>query len=177
MSTRTLMTAAEFERLPDDGNQHELDEGELIVMPPPMLRHGQIQALLAHLLRGFVAERKLGLVATECGFRLSDETVRGPDVVFLRQERLSLLDFHHYSTAPPDLVVEILSPDVNARQFNRRIGQYLTSGVHTLWVLDPDSETVNIYQKGGVRMLGPDDTIDAPELLPGFSALVRSLFE
>ena len=120
MSTRTLMTAAEFERLPDDGNQHELDEGELIV-------------------------------AAECGYRLSDDTVRGPDVVFTRRERLSMIDFDHYSKFAPALVIEILSPEVNARQFNRKIGQYLNSGVHTLWVLDPDSETVNIYQKDKVR--------------------------
>ena len=178
MSTRTLMTVADFERLSDDGNQHELDEGELIVMPPPMLRHGQIQALLAHLLRSFVKDRALGIVATECGFRLSDETVRGPDVVFIRQERIPLLDFDHYSAIAPDLVVEILSPSVNARQFNRKIGQYLKSGTHTIWVLDPDSETINVYQReGSFRMLGPTDIIDAPELLPGFSAPVRSFFE
>ena len=34
VGTRTLMSVAEFEKLPDDGNLHELDEGELIVMPP-----------------------------------------------------------------------------------------------------------------------------------------------
>jgi len=178
VSTRTLMTVADFERLPDDGNEHELDEGELVVMRPPMLRHGRIQTRVARLLGNFAEERRLGEVATECGFRLSDDTVRGPDVVFLRQERMALMDLDHYSTVAPDLVVEILSPSVNARQFNRKIGQYLKSGTHTIWVLDPDSETVNVYQReGAFRMLGPDDTIDAPELLPGFSASVRSLFE
>ena len=165
MSTRTLMTVADFERLPDDGNRHELDERELIVMPPPMYRHGRIQARVARLLGNFVDDRALGEVATKCGFRLSDETVLGPDVVFNRRERLALIEFDH-------------SPSVNARQFNRKIGQYLKSGTHTIWVLDPDSETVNVYRReGAFRMLGPDDTIDAPELLPGFSASVRSLFE
>jgi Uma2 family endonuclease len=178
VSTRTLMTVADFERLPDDGNRHELDEGELIVMPPPMYRHGRIQARVARLLGNFVDDRALGEVATECGFRLSAETVLGPDVVFNRRERLALIDFDHYSSFAPDLVVEVVSPSANARQFNRKIGQYLKSGTHTIWVLDPDSETVNVYQReGAFRMLGPNDTIDAPELLPGFSASVRSLFE
>jgi len=86
----------------------------------------------------------------DCGFRLSDDTVRGPDVVFLRQERMALAD----------------------------LDRYLKSGTHTIRVLDPDSETVNVYpREGAFRMLGPDDTIDAPQLLPGFSAPVRSLFE
>jgi hypothetical protein len=80
--------------------------------------------------------------------RLSDETVRGPDVVFIRRERLAQFDFEHYSTVAPT------------------------------WVLDPESETVNIYlNEGSFRMLGPEDVIDAPDLLPGFSASVRSFFE
>ena len=171
------MTAAEFERLPDDGNQHELDEGELITMPPPMYRHGRIQLNVGRLLANFASDHQLGEAATECGFRLSEDTIRGPDVVFIRQARLSQIDPDHYSSMAPDLVVEVLSPGVNARQFNRKIGQYLRAGVHTIWVLDPDSETVSIYQKDSVRMLGPNETINAPDLLPGFSVTVRSLFE
>jgi Uma2 family endonuclease len=170
------MTVAEFELLRDESSRHELDEGELIVTPPPMYRHGQIQARLARLLGNFVEEHTLGEVVTECGFRLSEDTVRGPDVVFNRRERLDQVDYDHYSRFAPDLVIEILSPS-DARQFNRKIGQYLKAGTHTIWVLDPDSETVSVYQKDGVRMLGPADTIEAPELLPGFSTSVRAFFE
>jgi Uma2 family endonuclease len=98
--------------------------------------------------------------------------------VFNRRERLALIDLDHYSSFAPDLVVEILSPAVDARQFNRKIGQYLKSGTHTIWVLDPESETVSVYQREGpFRLLGPEEMIDAPDLLPGFSTSVRSLFE
>lgn len=70
------MTATEFERLPDDDNQHELDEGELILMPPTMLRHGRIQALLARVLDSFARDHKIRLAATVSGTRLSDDTIR-----------------------------------------------------------------------------------------------------
>ena len=47
-----------------------------------------------------------------------------------------------------------------------------------MWVPDPESVTVNVYQKPGVfRTLTAADTIDAQELLPGFSIPVRTLFE
>jgi hypothetical protein len=47
-----------------------------------------------------------------------------------------------------------------------------------VWVLDPESVTVNVYQRPGVfRTLTADDRINAPELLPGFSIPVRTLFE
>jgi hypothetical protein len=45
-----------------------------------------------------------------------------------------------------------------------------------VWVLD--AESVTVYQKPDVfRTLTADDRIDAPELLPGFSIPVRTLFE
>ena len=106
MSTRALMTVADFERLPDDGNRHELDEGITHRHGAADVLRARIQARVAKLPGNFVDDRGLGEAATECGFRLSDETAPGPDVV-----------------------------------------------------------------------LGPHDTIDAPELLPGFSESVRSLFE
>ena len=64
------------------------------------------------------------------------------------------------------------------RDGHRKIAQYLAAGTSVVWVLDPESVTVNVYEKLGVfRTLAADDLIDAPELLPGFSIPVRTLFE
>ena len=178
MGTRTLITEAEFERLPDDGNLHELDEGEVIVMPPPITRHGFVQMRAGRLLGNFVEDRALGMVVSECGFRLRPDTVRAPDVAFVREERRSLVNWKGYSDFAPDLAVEILSPSDEARQLNRKIRQYLEAGTHTVWVLDADSQSVSVYERtGSFRMLGAREIIDAPELLPGFSIQVQSLFE
>ena len=74
--------------------------------------------------------------------------------------------------------VEILSPDDSAARLQRKIGKYLAAGTSIVWVLDPDTVTIHVYQKPGVfRTLTADDLIDAPELLPGFSIPVRALFE
>lgn len=107
------MTVAEFRHLQDEGHQHELDEGELIVTSLPVFSHGRVQAQVAAMLCGFADERGLGEVAIGCGFRLSDETVRTPDVVFIRHERVPLLELDRYPTVAPDLAIEVLSPDVN----------------------------------------------------------------
>jgi Uma2 family endonuclease len=178
VSTRTLMTVEEFERLPDDDNQHELDEGELIVMPPPMPRHGRVQRAVAVALDQAARKAGSGMVVTECGFRLAANVVRAPDVAFIREERLTDIPWDRYCEFGPDLAVEILSPDDNAGRLQRKITQYLKAGTHTVWVLDPETVTVNVYQKpGAFRTLTADDSIDAPELLPGFSIPVRTLFE
>jgi Uma2 family endonuclease len=169
---------AEFEKLPDDGNLHELDEGELIVMPPPRPRHGRVQRAVAVLLDKATRDAGSGIVLTECGFRLAPDVVQAPDVAFIREERQAEIAWDRYCEFGPDLAVEILSPDDNAARLQRKIGRYLAAGTSIVWVLDPDSLTVHVYQKRGVfRTLTADDLIDAPELLPGFSILVRTLFE
>jgi Uma2 family endonuclease len=178
VTTRTPMTVAEFEKLPDDGNLHELDEGELIVMPPPSWMHGIVQMAVGEALRQAARKAGAGMVVSETGFRLASDVVQAPDVAFIREERRAEMVPGRYCEFGPDLAVEILSPDDNAARLQRKIVRYLAAGTSIVWVMDPESITVNVYQKPGVfRTLAADDRIDAPELLPGFSIPVRTLFE
>ena len=64
MSTKTLLTADELERMPaDDSVRTELDEGELITMPPAGWDHGSYGAEITTLLRNFVKKHGLGKVS------------------------------------------------------------------------------------------------------------------
>jgi Uma2 family endonuclease len=78
MATKTLLTAEQFERLPDDGMRHELDEGQLISTPPAFGEHGQIQGASSFILWSFVRSRSLGLVFLTTGYRLKRDTVLAP---------------------------------------------------------------------------------------------------
>ena len=193
VGTRTLMTVAEFEKLPDDGNLHELDEGELSVMPPPRPRFGMVQRAVAVALDQAARKAGSGIVLTECGFRLAPDVVQAPDVAFIREERRAEIAWDKYCEFGPDLAVEILSPDDNAARLQRKITRYFAAGTRVVWVLDPDKVIVSVYQKPiyddltisvarttpwiSFGTLAADDLIDAPELLPGFSVPVRALFE
>jgi Uma2 family endonuclease len=177
MGARTLITVAEFEKLPDDGNLHELDEGELIVTPPPRPRHGRIQRIVA-LALDQAAKQAGGEVLIETGFRLASDVVQAPDVAFIRAEKQGQIDWDRYCEFGPDLAVEILSPDDKAGLLQRQIARYFEAGTTTVWVLDPNSITLTVYEAGGkFRTLCASDLIDSPEVLPGFSATVSSLFE
>ncbi len=175
VTTRTPMTAAEFEKLPDDGNLHELDEGELVVTPPRGFRHGIVQAAV---LSALFRAADSGIALGRCGFRLAFDVVYAPDAAIIREGRRAEIAWDRYCEFGPDLAVEILSPDDNAARLQRKIVRYLAAGTSIVWVLDPETITVNVYQKPGVfRTLNAHDQIDAPELLPGFSIPVRTLFE
>lgn len=174
MTPRTLLSVEEFAALPDDGMKHELNEGELIVMPPPKPRHGDCQARLTAALVEFAGEHRLGSVFTESGYRLTPHTVRGPDVSFVRISRLQ--DPDEYFEGAPDLAVEIVSPGDDASDLREKIKQYLDAGTSVVWVIYPRSRQVEIHTPDKtIRRLGVEDILEAPELLPGFQLSVRAI--
>jgi len=180
MSTKTLLTADALEQMPDDDSvQIELDEGELITMPPAGWRHGRCGVRIITILETFTRARQLGLVYTpDTSFRLKDDTVRAPDVAFIRQDRVAAAHVGDYIHGHPDLAVEIFSPSDSARQLMRKVKQYFAAGTHTVWIVYPVREEVQILEATGAdRLLQGDDPIEAPELLPGFSVPISEFFE
>ena len=178
MSRRTLLTADELEQMPDDDSvQIELDEGELITMPPAGEEHGNLEVEILLRIANFVKRHKLGRVYPgDAGFRLSDDTVRSPDVSFVRRERVDRSQ--GFFKGAPDLAVEISSSSDSLRQLHRKVKQYLAAGCHTVWVVHPERREVNIFEATGAdRTVTADQILEAPELLPGFSVRVGELFE
>jgi len=177
-SAKTLLTADELEQMPDvDSVLTELDEGELIEMPPAGRRHGRTEIRIATILETFTRSNKLGLVyASDTGFRLTDDTVRAPDVSFVRQSRIQGGD--GYYQGAPDLAVEIYSPSDRVRQLMRKVKQYFAAGTHTIWIVYPETREVQILEATGTdRLLTGDDLLEATELLPGFSVPIAEFFD
>ena len=109
-----VVAAEELLRMPDDGFRYELVRGELRKMAPTGHVHGKVAMRLGARLDQYVDEHKLGVIyAAETGFRLASDpdTVRAPDVAFVRQDRLDLAEEPQgYFPGPPDLAVEVVSP-------------------------------------------------------------------
>ena len=176
MASKTLLTAEQFERLPDDGMRHELDEGQLISTPPAFGEHGQIHGETGSILRSFVRSRSLGLVFLTTGYRLKRDTVLAPDVSFIRAERARTLDLDSRFECAPDLAVEVISPSETAAEIAHKVRQYLQAG-SAVWVVYPDDRTVHLFETSkNARVLEADDLLEAPNLLPGFSVRVSDLF-
>jgi Uma2 family endonuclease len=175
------MTAEELFDLPDDGMRHELVEGELRTMPPAGFEHGDVAAELLFHVKAFVDAGKLGVVlAAETGFvlRRGPDTVRAPDVAFVRTERVPPREQRRkFAELAPDLVAEVTSPSDRVSEVNRKVAQWLDAGVRFVWVVDPESGVVVAHQPGGVaHLLRGDDVLDGGEVLPGFTLPLPDLF-
>jgi len=178
-----LLTAEEFAKLPDpvDGSKQELVRGVVITMPPPSFVHGIVQVNVCFALKTYAKKTHSGRVTVESGVITEErpDTVRGPDVAFWSFKRLPADQVPTvYANVPADLCVEVISPGNTREKMNRKVREYFARGVLQVWVVDPDSRTVTIYQQPGEgRVLWDESTITAEDILPGFSCPIAEFFQ
>lgn len=174
------VTVAELASMPDDGKRYELIDGELHMMSPAGSVHGRIAARITAALWQHVDENNLGAVyAAETGFLLSLEpdTVRAPDVAFVRQERLENVgDVEGYLPLAPDLVVEVVSPNDRFTAVEAKAHVWLGAGAQMVVVVDPGTRTVRVYRTmESIAVLREADELDASDVVPGWRFPVADL--
>jgi Uma2 family endonuclease len=98
-------------------------------------------------------------------------------VGFVRKERLPTTTVSGFFDGPPDLAVEVLSPDDRPREVAAKVEDWLTAGCFAVWLVDPVKHTVAIHQRGvATRVLGDADELDGGDVLPGFRVSVGEVF-
>lgn len=177
--TGRFVTADELERRPDL-RRFELLEGQLVEMSPVGPEHGRVVLQLGSLLHHHLRGRRLGIVGTEIGFKLTSnpDTVRGPDLAFIRQDRLPSRR-HGFVDGPPDLAIEVLSPDDRPGEMRAKIDEYLTRGVPLVVIVDPDERMVTLHPRGApeTTLRDLDDVLDLSLVIDGFRCRLEEIFE
>ncbi len=177
-----LLTWKEFAALPEprDGSRRELVRGAIIIMVLPGFRHGKVQGRIVSILDQFARPRRLGQVLGETGVitERDPDSVRGPDVVYWSAARLPLdAEPEVWADVPPDLCVEVRSPDESGPKMKNKADEYLAAGVGVVWYVDPTARTVTIYRPGQpARVVAADDTLTGEDVLPGFACPVADFF-
>ena len=181
-SPRPNLTYADYCLIPEDGNRHEVIDGDHYVSPAPSYYHQQIVLRLSTKLLLFVDEQKLGSVSmAPIDVILSDESVVQPDILFIAADRTSIITPKNV-LGVPDLLVEVLSE--NNRRHDEVVKRklYEQHGVLEYWVLDPESESAKVYRLknkiyGKPNMLSKQNgDIIRSALLPGFTCTLDSIF-
>lgn len=178
-----LMTAEEFRQLHDGIQHRELVHGEVIETMPPTPRHGKIAGVMYALLWLWIKGGKGGEgghASVEGGYILSQspDTVRAPDVSYVRAEHVPPEDAPDtFWFVAPDLAVEVVSRSETASDVQEKVHDFLSAGTLLVWVVYPRTRTVVAHTPNGTaRTYSEDDTLDHPDVLPGFSCKVSELF-
>ncbi len=186
VTTEKLMTAEEFLHVPEpeDGGRWELVEGRVVTMPPVSGGHGRRASRIDCALRAFIDRHSLGEVLVEAGyvFARNPDSVRGPDVSFVANDRIPEGGIRDEGWVPciPTLAVEVVSPDDLDREVQRNVDLYLGAGVARVWVVRPKNRTVTVHRPGGeAHAYGVDGSLasdDAGFAVDGFELPLRTLF-
>jgi Uma2 family endonuclease len=174
----TQMTLDEFLALPDEETSLEFDAGVVRRKVAPQADHGSLQFEFAKHLDGASADGRHGRVFTETRF-VTPGWSPVPDVSFYRRGRIKarsatrIGDFH----LPPDIAVEIVSPDQSVSELLRKCVRYADLGVAISLVVDIDDESIFVVRPDQpLRVLRGDDRIDLDDVLPAVTLTVHQLF-
>ena len=176
----TVTTPEELNALPDE-KDFELVDGQLVerqMGAESSWVGGRIYRILAE----YAESHGLGLVwPSDNGYQcFPDEPnkVRKPDVSFVRTGRLPDDRLPEgYLRIPPDLAVEVISPNDLAVEVDQKVVEYRRAGVALVWVVNPRSRVVRIYRADGTSAwLNEDDELSGESVLPDFRCKVAAFF-
>lgn len=170
MTTKTLITADELLLLPSE-QRCELINGELVEMSPSGYWHANIHFLIGARLQNYLENNPIGCgFGGEGGFLISrnPDTVRAPHLAFVRNARLPKRFGKGYFPGPPDLAVEVISPNDHSSEVSEKVSQWLQAGSVCVWTIDPVAKIAMIHQlENGFVVARQTLELHCEELLPG----------
>ena len=178
---QSLITAEQFETMEAEFPR-DLVRGEVVIMPPPGVIHGQVCGNLIFALESWVRPIDLGIVTANDSAVLTErnpDSVRGCDIAFTRWEKLPDRKLPTGAfRVPPDLVAEVQSPSDRWRDVMVKVAEYLDAGVAEVWVVDPDDRSVDVFHDDDRKptRLSGDQVLKSPDILPGFECAVSEFF-
>ncbi len=171
MATKTRLTLEEFLRMPDiEERRLELIDGEVHEKAARPWGDGALVGELGSALHsfGFVGLAPRAIIPEAPSWGPSAPI---PDLALYKTNRPKS---DEWMTAPPDLVVELLSIGESRTEMRAKASIYLGFGVPCVWIFDLERQTVDVYEGGDRRTLTATDTLSC-ETLPGFAERIGEL--
>lgn len=182
-----LMTSDELLTYNAGHKRTELVRGRLVVREPASYYHGVVTGRVFARISAWLEEDRVArgaaeplgdVLAAETGFTLSrnPDTVRAPDVAYVRAERRPART-RGFPDISPDLAVEVLSPDDRPGEVLAKVGDWLTAGTVVVWVIDPQRRHARHFAADGTIMLMSEhDVMDAAPVLDGLHIPLSALW-
>ncbi len=158
-------------------------KGELIVNPPTGWETGKRNSWISGELH--LWWRNAGepgeIFDSSTAFILPNDATRAPDASWISQSRWDALTPKQKGTFAhicPDFVVELRSGSDTLKSVREKMIEYRDNGARLGWLIDPQNQTVEIYQPDAdVEVLSHPTELAGGEVLPGFVLDLRRVFD
>jgi Uma2 family endonuclease len=179
----TVIDATPDAKLPD---RYEVVNGEIVEIPPMSGFAGEVANRIRDELAVHGRATRRGRARNDLLFHVpfpEDPTRnRRPDVAFITFDRWPEERPIPYRGNPvdvvPNLIVEVASPTDEAEDLVAKAHEYLRAGAQLVWVVYPRVRQLYAYTAvdAAPRVFTEADTLDAGDILPGFSTPMAPLF-
>jgi Uma2 family endonuclease len=179
--TRRRLTLDQFLALPEGEPALELEpDGTVTRKVSPKGQHSRLQFILCQRVNDFAEERRLALAFPELR-AVFGGAAYVPDVAVYRWARIPRTTEGRVANdfrLPPDVAIEVVSPEQSANALVRRCVWYVANGVEVALLVDPADESVLLFRSQSTpRVLRGGDRIDLDPVLPGFELITAELFD
>ena len=145
-------------------------------MSPAGNRHSIIAFRIGARLLTHVEARDLGEVTGADGgywITRNPDTVRVPDVGFIRRERTVITD--GFFEGPPDVAIEVISPSDTYTEVDEKTQEWLRAGTRAVVVVNPRRNTVRVHRPDGTET-ALTDALAVEDVLPGWQMPFSEVF-
>jgi len=139
--SRTRLTYREYVSFPDDGNRHEVIDGDHYMNPAPTPNHQSVLAEIHFQLFSQVNRTGLGRVLfAPIDVHLTEFDVVQPDLVVVLKANRIITPVKIKGS--PDHVIEILSSSTRKNDLELKRLLYEKTGVKEYWIVDPEEQAL-----------------------------------
>lgn len=149
-------TYREFQLFPNDGNRHEVIDGDHYKNPTPSLRHQTVSRRLQYQLYPQLELTGRGQVFNApTDVELAAHDIVEPDLIVVLKDKYQLLNAKRIRGVP-DLVVEILSPSNPDHDRVLKLEMYSRVQLPEYWIVEPEDDFVEVYvqRDGHLQLAG-----------------------
>jgi Uma2 family endonuclease len=173
------ISLAEFLALPEVKPALEYEAGEVTQKVAPQGEHSALQGDLVTLLNQAARPGRIARAFPELRFTHGGRSYV-PDVAVYLWERVPKTATGAVAnrfTEPPDIAIEIASPEQRVTGLIRKCVWLIEQGVRVALVVDPDDRTVMVFRpQAQPRALRGTDAIDLTDIIPDIRLSVAELF-
>lgn len=172
------LTLEAFLSLPEGDVAYELVNGVAIPKMAPQRFHSRTQKALLFILEAWGRDR--GEVGIEWSVTLKRQGIDWapvPDLLYVSNQRLPD-DFvgDGPCPVPPELAVEIISPDQSFGEMTEKALDYLAARVLRVWIVDPKSKSITVFRPEAIPQIFRGDTQLTDSLFPDLNLTAQDLF-
>jgi Uma2 family endonuclease len=179
ITTNTQLTLEEFLALPETDLNYELINEKVVPKIVPKRFHSRLTGTLYTLLTEWCKNKgEVGIEWAVVLKRNNRDWVPIPDLLYISYTRLPLERFEDEACpVPPELAIEIISPDQTFGEMSEKAIDYLNAGVSRVWVVDSKAKTITIFYPDAPPQTKRDEATLSDNLLEEITFTPQQIFK